>query len=218
MYRDTHLTLRTISSTGSQLTTRPRTAQQLRAGDSAVVTVAGVTVLVPSRPVSDDPAAVHAGMPVHFLTPRSGPPGWTQAAVAVNLVHAGRPERARRRLTLVNVDATVGSGEARSTLAPVPVIPIHACPGVVARVWVAVIRVLAAGESLPAFLAHAGEAVTADDAGSAVLARVGKAAAVFRDITARSFPARGTHAFEGVSFIAARTAVVTRRLVALAFT
>lgn len=36
------------------------------------------------------------------------------------------------------------------------------------------------------------------------------------DITARPFPARRTYAFEGVSFVVARTAVVTRRLVALA--
>lgn len=97
--------------------------------------------------------------------------------------------------------------------------------------------------------------VAADDAGSAILAWVGKAAAVFRythtrlflfhghtifkktqtntllekgkkkkkksyrtDITACPLPARGTYAFEGVSFIIARTAIVTCRLVTLALT
>lgn len=38
-----------------------------------------------------------------FLASGAGPPWWTQAAVAVDLVYAGGAERAGRRLALVDV-------------------------------------------------------------------------------------------------------------------
>lgn len=43
------------------------------------------------------------GIGLTFLASGAGPPWWTQAAVAVDLVDAGGAERARRRLALVDV-------------------------------------------------------------------------------------------------------------------
>lgn len=56
--------------------------------------------------------------------------------------------------------------------------------------WVAVVGILSAGGSFPAFLADTGERVAIDHTGATILTWVGQTAAVLGYVTRGSFPAR----------------------------
>lgn len=192
------------------------TAPDLCTGDLPIVALAGVAIVIPFGPVHSHQSVDNTGSPSNFLASGAGPPWWTQAAVAVDLVYAGGAERAGRRLALVDVNPAVWSGESRGTLTPVPVISIHTGSTVIARVGIAVVGILVAGQALPALFADAGERVSTDYTGASVLTRARQTAAVLSYITGGTLPSGGTHAFEGVPFIVARSAIVARSLVTLA--
>lgn len=113
----------------------------------------------------------------------------TNTAVAVDFIHAGRTFGTRRRLTLVYVDAAVGSGESWGTLAAKPVHTVDADASVVARMGIAVIDILCTGESLPAVLADAGEGVSPSDTRPSVLTRTRVTCAVLGCVAGAATPA-----------------------------
>ena len=102
----------------------------LRAGDSPLVAVAGVAVFIPSASIQSHQPTDHTGPPHHwktkakwvclrccsrdlcrwcraeastFLAVGAAAPWWTNAAVTVDLIHAGVAEAAGGRLALVGV-------------------------------------------------------------------------------------------------------------------
>lgn len=190
---------------------------QLSTGNNALVTVTGIAIVCPLCAVHSKPTSNNTRTTRHFLTSGSSSARRAQAAVAVNFINTRGSECTRRRLALIDVDATVGSCESTGTLAPVPVVTIDTCTTVIAWLRVAIIGILAAGEPLPSFFADAGEAVASYDTRGSVLARVRQARAVLSYITGSSLPSRSTHAFKRIAFISARTSVVTSGFITLAF-
>lgn len=137
--------------------------------------MAGVAVFVPSETIEDDTSINRAMFFRLFMTVGSRPVRGTQAAIAVDLIHTVGAKGTGRGLALINIDPAVWTSEACSTLAAVPVIPVHTGPAVVAWVGTAVVGILGARGALPAFLADAGERFPSHHAGSSILTRVGKA-------------------------------------------
>lgn len=186
--------------------------------NSSILALAKVAVFLPFGAISSNLSISNTGSPNDFLTLWSCSSRWANAAVTIDFIYAGRAKCTRRRLTLVYIYATVWAGETRSTLATVPVFTIHTRPGVVAWVWVAVVGILGAGGSFPAFLADAVEGVAVDHTGASVLTWVGQAAAVVGYVTCGTIPARWAPAFEDVPFIMARASIVACGFVTLAIT
>lgn len=195
-YRHTELTQRAVTPPGALQVAGFRATPQLSTGDNALITVTGVAIFSPLCAVHSKATADHTRTTRHFLTSGSSSARWAQATIAVNFINTHRSECTRRRLALINVDATVGPRESTGTLAPVPVITVHTRAAVIAWLGVAVVGILAAGGSLPSFFADTGEAVASYNARGSVLARVRQAGAVLGYITGSSLPSRGTHAFK----------------------
>lgn len=81
--------------------------------------------------------------------------------------------------------------------------------------WTAVVGILGARGTLPAFLADAGERIPRHHAGTSILTRVWKAARVFGYVARRSLPPWGTLALECVTLIIAGASVVACGFIAL---
>lgn len=123
----------------------------------SMLTLANVAVFLPFGTISSYLSVINTGFPSYFLTLWSCSSRRTKAAITIDFIYAGRASCAGRRLTLVYIYATVWPCETRSALTTVPVFTIHTRPAIVAWVWVAVVGILGAGGSFPAFLADAGE-------------------------------------------------------------
>lgn len=156
----------------------------------SILALTNVAVFFPFGTIGSYLSISNAGSPYNFLTIRSYSSRWTKTSVTIDFINTGRAKCAGRRLTLIYIYATVWSGKSWSALATVPVFTIHTCPTVVTRVWVAVVGILSAGGSFPAFLADAVEGVAVDHTGASVLTRVGQTAAVLGYVTCGSLPAR----------------------------
>lgn len=145
-------------------------------------------------------------------------PWGTDTLVAIDLIHTSCPEGTRRRLTLIDVYSAIWPGKTRRTLAPVPVVSIHAGATVVAGMRAAVIGILGTDGPLPAFFAHACEGLAVDHTGAPIMAGVGQAATIPGYVAGCSFPATRTHALKCIPFVIAGTAIVARGLITLAVT
>lgn len=199
---------------------RPTTAKHLCALHFSVDAVAAVAFFLPAAAVRKlQPGAVAAlSYAYELLTSGASSPEWTDAAVAVNLIHTSSTIGTRGGLAFVNIDATVRSGEPRGALAAEPVDAIHANAPIVTRVRVAVVYVLLACGAFPALLADAGEGVPASHAGPSVQARAGGARVVLGHVASVSGPAWWTRTAESVPMVVAGASIVAGCSVTLTLT
>lgn len=163
----THLSLLLLRGREEAWTT---TTEHLCAVHFSVDAVAAVAFFLPAAAVRKLQPGVVAGLSYAYelLTPGASSPKWTDAAVAIDLVHTSRTVGARGGLAFINVNSTIRSGKPRGALAAEPVDAVHAYAAVVARVRIAVVHVLFTCGAFPAFFADAGEGVPASHAGPSV--------------------------------------------------
>lgn len=216
-YRQTALARRAAAPPlGAQLA-RLGTTPHLCTHHFPIGAVASVAVFVPFHSVWGYVAVDGARFSGFFMTVRSRPIGRTQAAVSIDFVYAGGAKGAWRRLTLINIDPTVRSSKSRRTLAPVPVIPINTGPAVVARVGTAVVGILCACGTFPAFFADTGKGLPLHHAGTTVLTGIGKTAGVLGDVARGPLPSWRAFALKRIALVVAGASVVACGFIALAF-
>lgn len=179
--------------------------------------MARVAVFIPFHSIRGGVSINRAGFSCNFLTVGSSPVWWTPTAISIDLIHTGGAKGTRRRLALINIDPTVWTSEAWGALAAVPVIPIDTGSAVVAWVGTAVVGILRACGTLPAFLADTGKRLPSHHAGTSILTWVWKTTRVFGDVTRCTLPPGGTLALERVAFVMAGATVVACGFIALTF-
>lgn len=146
------------------------TTKHLCAVHFSVDAVAAVAFFLPAAAVRKLQSSVVAGLSYAYELLTSGPssPKWTDAAVAIDLIHTSSTIGARGGLAFINVDSTIRPCKPRGTLAAKPVYTVHTYATIVTWVRIAVIYILFTCGAFPALLADAGEGVPTSHAGPSV--------------------------------------------------
>lgn len=146
------------------------TTKHLCAVHFSVDAVAAVAFFLPAAAMRKLQPGIVAALSYAYelLTSGASSPKWTDAAVAVDLIHTGSTVGARRGLAFVNVDSTIRPSKPWGALTAEPVNAIHTYAPIVTWVRVAVVYILLACGAFPALLADAGEGVPASHAGPSV--------------------------------------------------